>query len=91
MRAGPAPGSCPPQRALHSVDEIDTVVGLFGENPPTGFGFSDTAFRVFILMASDPAALPGAGGTAAARGERHREVSGGAAVRRSFLSRRAVS
>ncbi|MFD8042877.1 peroxidase family protein [Streptomyces chartreusis] len=35
-----------------SVDEIDTVVGLFGENPPTGFGFSDTAFRVFILMAS---------------------------------------
>ncbi|MPY60005.1 peroxidase family protein [Streptomyces spongiae] len=35
-----------------SVDEIDTVVGLFAENPPTGFGFSDTAFRVFILMAS---------------------------------------
>ncbi|TXS45412.1 peroxidase [Streptomyces sp. uw30] len=35
-----------------SVDEIDTVVGLFGENPPAGFGFSDTAFRVFILMAS---------------------------------------
>ncbi|GGP76244.1 peroxidase family protein [Streptomyces melanogenes] len=36
----------------HSVDDIDTVVGLFAENPPTGFGFSDTAFRVFILMAS---------------------------------------
>ncbi|WP_328923876.1 peroxidase [Streptomyces sp. NBC_00190] len=35
-----------------SVDDIDTVVGLFAENPPTGFGFSDTAFRVFILMAS---------------------------------------
>ncbi|MBA2810306.1 peroxidase [Streptomyces sp. KM273126] len=35
-----------------SVDEIDTVVGLFAENPPTGFGFSDTAFRIFILMAS---------------------------------------
>ncbi|MGW2825934.1 peroxidase family protein [Streptomyces sp. NPDC001443] len=35
-----------------SVDEIDTMVGLFAENPPTGFGFSDTAFRVFILMAS---------------------------------------
>ncbi|GAA3823106.1 peroxidase family protein [Streptomyces phyllanthi] len=35
-----------------SVDEVDTVVGLFAENPPTGFGFSDTAFRVFILMAS---------------------------------------
>ncbi|MBA9002593.1 peroxidase family protein [Thermomonospora cellulosilytica] len=35
-----------------SVDEIDTMVGLFAENPPEGFGFSDTAFRIFILMAS---------------------------------------
>ncbi|MGE7384507.1 peroxidase family protein [Streptomyces sp. NPDC004126] len=35
-----------------SVDDVDTVVGLFAENPPAGFGFSDTAFRVFILMAS---------------------------------------
>ncbi|MFJ3978723.1 peroxidase family protein [Streptomyces sp. NPDC090021] len=35
-----------------SVDDIDTMVGLFAENPPAGFGFSDTAFRVFILMAS---------------------------------------
>ena len=34
------------------VDEIDTMVGLFAENPPDGFGFSDTAFRIFILMAS---------------------------------------
>ncbi len=34
------------------VDRIDTVVGLLGENPPAGFGFSDTAFRIFILMAS---------------------------------------
>ncbi|GII85364.1 hypothetical protein Ssi03_33540 [Sphaerisporangium siamense] len=35
-----------------TVDEIDTMVGLFAENPPKGFGFSDTAFRLFILMAS---------------------------------------
>ena len=35
-----------------TVDEIDTMVGLFAENPPGGFGFSDTAFRIFILMAS---------------------------------------
>ncbi|WP_405889008.1 catalase [Streptomyces sp. NBC_01136] len=35
-----------------SVDEIDTMVGLFAENPPEGFGFSDTAFRIFILMAT---------------------------------------
>ncbi|VTR95806.1 peroxidase : Animal heme peroxidase OS=Streptomyces ipomoeae 91-03 GN=STRIP9103_08386 PE=4 SV=1: Catalase: An_peroxidase [Gemmata massiliana] len=34
------------------VDNIDTMVGLLAENPPTGFGFSDTAFRIFILMAS---------------------------------------
>jgi len=28
------------------------VVGLHAETPPEGFGFSDTAFRIFILMAS---------------------------------------
>lgn len=28
------------------------MVGLFAENPPEGFGFSDTAFRIFILMAT---------------------------------------
>ncbi|MCO8277299.1 catalase [Actinoplanes sp. TRM 88003] len=35
-----------------SVDEVDTMVGLLAETPPDGFAFSDTAFRVFILMAS---------------------------------------
>src|SRR5262249_24111021 len=35
-----------------TVDHVDTMVGLFAETPPEGFGFSDTAFRVFILMAS---------------------------------------
>ncbi|MFD0525132.1 peroxidase family protein [Paractinoplanes durhamensis] len=40
-------------RAVYrDVDEVDTMVGLFAETPPAGFGFSDTAFRVFILMAS---------------------------------------
>ena len=34
------------------IDLIDTVVGLLAETPPSGFGFSDTAFRIFILMAS---------------------------------------
>jgi hypothetical protein len=28
------------------------MVGLYAEPLPPGFGFSDTAFRVFILMAS---------------------------------------
>jgi hypothetical protein len=35
-----------------SIDEVDTMIGLFAETPPEGFGFSDTAFRIFILMAS---------------------------------------
>ena len=35
-----------------SIDEVDTMVGLFAETPPPGFGFSDTAFRIFLLMAS---------------------------------------
>jgi hypothetical protein len=35
-----------------TIDDVDTMVGLFAETPPDGFGFSDTAFRVFILMAS---------------------------------------
>jgi Animal haem peroxidase len=35
-----------------SIDRVDTMVGLFGETPPEGFGFSDTAFRIFIVMAS---------------------------------------
>ncbi len=34
------------------VDRVDTMVGLFAEPKPFGFGFSDTAFRIFILMAS---------------------------------------
>ena len=34
------------------IDRVDTTVGLFAEPLPAGFGFSDTAFRIFILMAS---------------------------------------
>jgi hypothetical protein len=34
------------------VDRVDLMVGMFAEDLPAGFGFSDTAFRVFILMAS---------------------------------------
>jgi hypothetical protein len=34
------------------VDCLDTMVGLLAETPPENFGFSDTAFRIFILMAS---------------------------------------
>ncbi|WP_413802879.1 peroxidase family protein [Streptomyces iranensis] len=35
-----------------SVSQIDTTVGLYAENPPARFGFSETAFRVLLLMAT---------------------------------------
>jgi hypothetical protein len=35
-----------------NVEDVDTIVGMFAEKRPAGFGFSDTAFRIFILMAS---------------------------------------
>jgi hypothetical protein len=34
------------------VEKVDLLVGTLAEKCPPGFGFSDTAFRVFILMAS---------------------------------------
>jgi len=34
------------------IERVDTIVGMFAEKKPQGFGFSDTAFRIFILMAS---------------------------------------
>ena len=34
------------------IERVDLMVGLYAEAKPAGFGFSDTAFRVFILMAS---------------------------------------
>jgi hypothetical protein len=36
----------------NDIDRVDLVVGLYGEPRPEGFGFSDTAFRIFTLMAS---------------------------------------
>ena len=34
------------------IERVDLMVGLFAEDKPEGFAFSDTAFRIFILMAS---------------------------------------
>ena len=34
------------------VDRVDSMIGMYVERKPKGFGFSDTAFRIFILMAS---------------------------------------
>jgi Animal haem peroxidase len=36
----------------NDIERVDLQVGMFAETPPAGFGFSDTAFRIFILMAS---------------------------------------
>jgi hypothetical protein len=34
------------------LEKVDLMTGLFAEPLPSGFGFSETAFRIFILMAS---------------------------------------
>ncbi|KAL8900331.1 MAG: hypothetical protein Q9207_005746 [Kuettlingeria erythrocarpa] len=34
------------------IELVDSLIGCHSEPLPAGFGFSDTAFRVFILMAS---------------------------------------
>ncbi len=40
------------RQLYEDLDRVDLMVGLYAEPLPPGFGFSDTAFRVFILMAS---------------------------------------
>jgi Animal haem peroxidase len=34
------------------IDRLDLMTGMFAEDRPQGFAFSDTAFRIFLLMAS---------------------------------------
>ncbi len=40
----------------NDIDQVDLLIGMYAEwqsqQTPQGFGFSDTAFRIFILMAS---------------------------------------
>lgn len=36
----------------NDINRVDLMVGMFAERRPQGFAFSETAFRVFILMAS---------------------------------------
>jgi hypothetical protein len=40
------------QEVYGHVDQVDLMVGLYAEPRPRGFAFCDTAFRVFLLMAS---------------------------------------
>jgi hypothetical protein len=48
------PADVPVLRRLYGndIEKVDLMVGMFAEKRPQGFAFSDTAFRVFILMAS---------------------------------------
>lgn len=34
------------------IEQVDLIVGMFAEPCPKGFVFSDTAFRIFLLMAA---------------------------------------
>jgi hypothetical protein len=34
------------------LEKVDLLIGMFAERKPKGFAFSDTAFRVFLLMAA---------------------------------------
>ncbi len=34
------------------IERVDLMVGMYAERLPRGFAFSDTAFRIFVLMAS---------------------------------------
>jgi hypothetical protein len=40
------------KRIYGDVERVDLTIGMFAEPKPQGFGFSDTAFRIFVLMAS---------------------------------------
>ena len=36
----------------NDIEKVDLMTGLYAEPLPQGFGFSETAFRIFVLMAS---------------------------------------
>jgi len=40
------------ERVYGDVEDVDLMVGMYAEPLPKGFAFSDTAFRIFVLMAS---------------------------------------
>ncbi len=41
------------ERVYHGdIEQVDVTVGMYAEKRPKGFAFSDTAFRIFALMAS---------------------------------------
>lgn len=40
------------EQVYDTVEDVDLIVGLMADRKPAGFAISDTAFRVFLLMAA---------------------------------------
>jgi hypothetical protein len=40
------------EKVYDTVEDVDLIVGLMADRKPAGFAISDTAFRVFLLMAA---------------------------------------
>jgi hypothetical protein len=40
------------KRVYGDIERVDVMAGMYAEKRPAGFAFSDTAFRIFVLMAS---------------------------------------
>jgi hypothetical protein len=40
------------KRVYGDIERVDLMAGMYAEKRPEGFAFSDTAFRIFVLMAS---------------------------------------
>ena len=52
LTGGDQPAARKLASVYQSVEEVDLLVGCLAEPLPPGFGFSDTAFRIFVLMAT---------------------------------------
>ena len=52
LTGGDAAAAAELERVYGDIERVDLMIGLYAEPKPAGFGFSDTAFRVFVLMAS---------------------------------------
>ncbi len=52
LAGGDAATAAELRRVYGDVERVDLLVGLYAEPKPRGFGFCDTAFRIFVLMAS---------------------------------------
>jgi Animal haem peroxidase. len=64
------------------VDAVDLQIGMQAEQPPKGFGFSDTAFRIFILMARAASRATGSSPRTSARRSTRRPASTGSTTTR---------